>query len=339
MKKVPVFVGLDYHQDSVQVCVLDQAGQVLANRKCANDWREVARAGERCGKVVRAGIEACTGSANLADQLTAHAKWMVDVAHPGYVRRMRGNPDKTDYSDARMLADLQRVGYLPKVWLAPEEIRELRRLVRYRQQLADMRRNTKLRVSALLRDHRLGRGPGSRWTKPWRAWLKVQEFPEHSRWIIDKHVLRIGSLDEEIIDVEKRLEDLAAKDAMIQQLRTKPGIGPVTAWTIRAEIGRFDRFRSGKQLSRFCGLSPRNASSGARQADAGLIQAGNRQLRAVLMQAAHRLMRTEKRWADFACRLLDEGKPKCVVVTAVANRWMRWLYHQMITPAPAANAA
>ncbi len=32
MCSIPVFAGLDYHQDSVQVCVLDQDGNVLANR-------------------------------------------------------------------------------------------------------------------------------------------------------------------------------------------------------------------------------------------------------------------------------------------------------------------
>jgi len=32
MSSVPVFVGLDYHQDSVQVCVLDADGSRLANR-------------------------------------------------------------------------------------------------------------------------------------------------------------------------------------------------------------------------------------------------------------------------------------------------------------------
>ncbi len=106
-------------------------------------------------------------------------------------------------------------------------------------------------------------------------------------------------------------------------------VGPVTDWTIRAEIGRFDRFRNGKQLARFCGLSPRNASSGTRQADAGLIKAGNRQLRATLMEAAHRLIRFDPYWIDFANTLLSRGKPKCVVVAAVANRWMRWLFHQM----------
>ncbi len=37
MNTVAVFVGLDYHQDSVQVCVLDGQGKQLFNRGCRND--------------------------------------------------------------------------------------------------------------------------------------------------------------------------------------------------------------------------------------------------------------------------------------------------------------
>ena len=106
-----------------------------------------------------------------------------------------------------------------------------------------------------------------------------------------------------------------------------PAIGG--AHLLRAEVGRFDRFRSGKQLARFCGLSPRNASSGQRQADAGLIKAGNRQLRAVVIEAAHRLMRYAGRWRELGQKLRSAGKPGSVAAAAVANRWMRWLYHQM----------
>jgi hypothetical protein len=52
MSSVTVFVGLDYHQQSVQVCVLDHGGNVLSNRPCANDvnatrgWRR-SRSGVR----------------------------------------------------------------------------------------------------------------------------------------------------------------------------------------------------------------------------------------------------------------------------------------------------
>ncbi len=330
MERIPVFVGLDYHQSCVQVCVEDGSGTVLANRRCENDIAEIVAVAERCGEVVSAAIESCTGAADLADELVTRAGWSVDLAHPGFVSRMKQNPDKTDFSDAHLLADLERVGYLPKVWLAPQEVRELRRLVRYRQQLVDDRRNLKLRISALLRDQRVRCPQANPWTKPWKQWIRTtEEITEQSRWIIERQLLRLTRAVEAIAEVENHLSDLTAEDPLVQGLQTEPGIGPVSAWTIRAEIGRFDRFRTGKQLSRFCGLSPRNASSGARQADAGLIQTGNRQLRATLMEAAHRLMRYHPRWRGFARELLARGKPKCVVVAAVANRWMRWLFHQM----------
>ena len=96
----------------------------------------------------------------------------MDLVHPGYVARMKGSPDKTDFSDARMLADLERVGYLPRVWLSPAEVRELRRLVRYRQQLAGERRNAKLRIGALMRDNRVTPPEGvNPWTVAWVTWL------------------------------------------------------------------------------------------------------------------------------------------------------------------------
>lgn len=52
--------------------------------------------------------------ADLAQELVDRAGWRVELAHPGYVERMKRSPDKSDYSDSRMLADLTRVGYLPR---------------------------------------------------------------------------------------------------------------------------------------------------------------------------------------------------------------------------------
>lgn len=329
MTRITLFVGLDYHQSGVQVCVMDRMGKLLANRKCNNEWRAVAAIVMPYGGEVHAAIEACSGAADLADQLVQEAGWSVDLAHPGYVARIKQSPDKTDYGDAQLLADLERVGYLPRVWHAPEIIRELRRLVRYRQQLVARRRNAKLRVQALLRDHRLA-CPGVRpWTKCWMAWLhNMDQLPDHSRWILERHLVELRSVLEQIRDVEKRLEKTISGDKLVGDLLKVRGIGLVTAVTLRAEIGRFDRFRSGKQLARFCGVSPRNASSGTRQADAGLVKAGNPELRRVLTEAAHRLMRQDDRWLAMSHRLQQQGKRKCVIVAAVANRWVRSLYHQ-----------
>ena len=266
MTIVKVFVGLDYHDDFVQVCVMNLKGKILINRPVTNDWHAIAAAVKKVGRVSSAAIEACNGAAHLADELIHRGGWPLHLSHPGYVARLKQSPDKSDFSDAQLLADLARVGYIPMVWLAPPEVRELRRLVRFRQQLVDERRDIKLRVSALLREHRPPPPACNSWTRAWRRWLEALQLPEQSRWIIQQHLRRFQNTTRDIDEVESRLAKLAEQDRLIQFLLTLPGIGLATAVTLRAEIGRFDRFHNGKQLSRFCGLSPRNASSGNRQA-------------------------------------------------------------------------
>lgn len=338
MASVRVFVGLDYHQEFVQVCVMDGQGRQLGNRECANDWQVISSYVACFGNRVQAAIESCAGAADLCDELLTRAGWSVDLAHPGFVARMKQNPDKTDFQDAHLLADLERVGYLPRVWLAPQPVRELRQLVRYRQQLVQQRRSTKLRMRALLREQRCAAPPEvNAWTCAWKTWLeKEADLSVQGRWVMSKHVQELDRLAQAIQEVEKRLAEATADDPEVARLQELRGIGPVTAWTLRAEIGRFDRFRSGKQLSRFCGLSPRNASSGSRQADAGLIRAANPQLRAVLIEAAHRLARLDEKWRALALRLRSAGKPGSVAAAAVANRWVRWVFHQMQPTATAA---
>jgi hypothetical protein len=99
--KPQVFVGLDYHQHQVQVCVLDAAGKVLMNYTAPNEWRAITQVADRCGGVQRAAIEACCGAADLAEQLVEYAGWSVQLAHAGYVARLKRSPDKTDFGDAR----------------------------------------------------------------------------------------------------------------------------------------------------------------------------------------------------------------------------------------------
>ncbi|MCG3125391.1 MAG: hypothetical protein CHACPFDD_00210 [Phycisphaerae bacterium] len=324
-----VHVGLDYSTAFVQVCVLDSAGRVLANARCANSWRALDALVRRWGRFIRGGIEACTGAANLTDELVQQAGWSLDLAHPGYVQRMKQSPDKTDFSDARMLADLVRVGYLPRVWLAPEAIRELRRLVRRRQDLVERRRALKLQVSAWLRDLRIVEPAVTRWTKTWRRWLKQVPLPAQTRWVVNSVQAELVQVEKWVAAVERRLAAATRRDPMVNWLSAQRGLGLVTACVLRAEIGDARRFRTGKQLAHFCGLSPRNASSGTRQADAGLIQAGSRYLRATLMETAHRLRRLDPRWMQFAQALEARGKKRCVAVAAVANRWIRGLFHAL----------
>src|SRR5689334_3345019 len=165
MATVPVYVGLDYHTRSVQVCAVSEAGEILINRRCGNSVAEIAGTLPAGMSVARAAIESCCGAMDLAEGLRGGAGWAVTLAHAGYVNRMKHNPDKSDYSDARMLAELSRAGFVPPVWPAPPWVRELRMLVRLRADLVSRARAIKTRILGVLRAQRVAEPerPG-RWT-------------------------------------------------------------------------------------------------------------------------------------------------------------------------------
>ena len=331
MSSLSVNVGLDYHQNSIQACALRSDGVVLTNRRVGSSVAEVVSAVGGHGPVQAVAIESCGGAAEFGEALRAETGWAVQLAHPGYVNRMKLNPDKSDYGDARILADLSRAGYVPEVWLAPREIRELRTLVRRRQQCVNDRKATKLRLLALLRVRRI-KAPkevGGTWSQRWLSWLDEVEMSENDRWAIEEMRSDLEHWSERIVRSERRLTQVTRNDPVVARLMMLPGIGRVTAWVMRAEIADFGRFGCGKQLARFCGTTPRNCSSGERVADSGLIRAGAADLKMVIFQAAHRLLRQHARWSAFGAKLKRAGKPKNVIVAAVANRWIRSLFHDM----------
>lgn len=327
-----LYVGLDYHSDSIRVCVLDEHGQMLLNRSVGNEVGMVVGAVRNLnGIVMGVALEACSGTADFATDLINATEWTVKLAHAGAVQRLKQGLDKTDHGDAWHLADLLRVNYLPVVWLADEETRQLRRLARYRQALAAEIKKVRLRIRALLKEERVVENCScNSWTKTWLEWVRTVELGEHSQWILGRELDRLAEMVKNLKEVDEKLAAATAGDPVIEKLMSLPGVGLVTAFLLRAVIGRFDRFRNGKHLSNYCSVSPRNASSGKRQSDAGLISNGHEDLRAALIQLAKRLPRLDPRWKELHTNL-RKTKGANVASAALANRWVRWLHHQMIS--------
>ena len=333
MFNLPVFVGIDYHTHTIQVCVMDTQRKILANQSVANDPEAVFRIVAPFGNNISAAIEASTGAANFAETLITTYHWHVELAHAGYVARMKQTPDKSDWTDAKLLADLTRAGYIPRVWLAPQYIRELRDLVRHRHGLVEQRKQVKLRLRALLRQHRIEL-PDSPWTIKGKKWLldKDNIAMPTLRFLLQDHYDTIEFFDKKIASVTEQMQLTVADDSVVKQLLRQPGVGVITAITLRALVGHFDRFRTGKQLAHFCAVCPRNDSSAGKTTTGGLIKAGDELLRQVLVEAAHRLIRYDEHWKAMADRLRAKGKKACVIVAAVANRWIRKLFRQMSRP-------
>ncbi len=324
---VALFVGLDYSQAAGQACTLDPAGQVLCNSRRPDDAGRIDQLARRFGAAQGAALEACAGAAGLARELADRSGRPMHLGHPGFVSRMKQPPDKTDFSDARALAGRERVGHLPRVWVAPKPLRGLRTLARDLRQLVAQRRNLKPQIGALLREHRPRCGH-RRWTAAWRLRVEHQApLPGQARWVLAQRLRRLGWVAAQVKAVGRRPEEVAQGDGTVRWLRTIKGLGPVTARAARAEVGRFGRFRSSKQLASPCGLSPCSRSPGDKEADAGLIRAADPELRRAFIEAAWVLIRCQPRRRQRAARLRARGKPSAAATAAVADRFARRLYH------------
>ncbi len=93
---VPLFVGLDFSQ---------HAAQAPCNARCPGAAR-IRQLVQRFGAAQGAALEACAGAADLSRELAGRFGRPMHPGHPGSVSRMKQPPDKSDFGDARALADL-----------------------------------------------------------------------------------------------------------------------------------------------------------------------------------------------------------------------------------------
>ena len=167
---------------------------------------------------------------------------------------------KTDARDATNLADLLRMGRLPEAWITPPEIRDLRELTRYRQKLVGLRTSCKDQVHAVLAKLGIAVACSDLFGAWGSAWLDGLRLPQPYAGKVTSLRQLIGELDTEITMLSEVIADLLAGIGyrVIQQL---PGIGPVLAAMIIAEIGDVTRFRTAGQLASWAGLTPKHRES------------------------------------------------------------------------------
>ena len=68
MSNLAVCVGLDYHKDSIQVCVVNANEDVLGNRRVVNDVIAVIGYAEGFAQVERAVVKSCPRVADFAEE-------------------------------------------------------------------------------------------------------------------------------------------------------------------------------------------------------------------------------------------------------------------------------
>ena len=95
----------------------------------------------------------------------------------------------------------------------------------------------------------------------------------------------------EIAAVDKRIHAWHRSCEESRRLEEIPGIGPIVATALVAEIGDWKQFRSGRNLAAWIGLVPKQHSTGGKEKLGSITKQGNRYLRWLLVTGAMAVIR------------------------------------------------
>src|SRR5512143_2924932 len=249
--------------------------------------------------------------------------WLVNAKD---VKHLPGRP-KTDKLDAVWLCKVAERQMIRPSFVPPAPIRELRDLTRYRVDLLGERGREKNRVEKLLEDSGIklsvvasdifgvsGRAmmdalvAGERdptvlanlaRTRMRAKLADLREaftgrFDDHHAFLLARMLAHIDALDADIAAVDVRIEELIVPFAdAVTRLDAIPGIGPVAAQTIIAEIGvDMTRFPTAAHLASWAKFSPIISESAGRKKGKNSTGHGNRYLARALGEAVAGAART-----------------------------------------------
>jgi transposase len=232
------YIGIDLHQAFFQACAVTPTGARVWEERFPRTDAGVSALLARCDPHTAVAVEASTPTWHFADAIQG-AVGDVRIVDPGKTKLKAGYAAKTDRLDARRLADALRRESVVGIYYPPVAIRELRELCRYRHALVQVRTAVINRLRAgLLRQGVVDRRRLARTISD--AWLETVTLPPRAAESVAglRRVLTV--IRAEGRHADREVLAAAALDPVAMALQQIPGIGPVLALLMRAEIGRHD---------------------------------------------------------------------------------------------------
>ncbi len=272
----------------------------LMERERVADGHAVQRRIEHAPGAIRAALADCEKGTVVAVEAMGSWYWIVDeieqaglvpvLVHPRKAKLMMGMINKSDSLDTHGINRLQRAKTLPKVWIPPANLRDLREVTRTRMVLTHHRTQIKNRLLSTLGKYGLvvegvSDAFGAAGREQWPDLLA--KLPEQTRWCCNLLWKQLELSDEQVAQQEQRLQTLVEVTPAIEVERTLPGVGLILASVIVLELGDVSRFPSADRLASYAGTTPRVHSSGGKTRYGQLRPDVNRYLKWAFLEAGN----------------------------------------------------
>jgi transposase len=315
-----IFVGMDVHSKSTTFCLLDPS--LPEDRRCR--WVTVPTTAVDFAKV----LEPLGGECRVAFEVGCQAQWVrrsvaplaaeVQVANASRIPWLFRDGRKNDRLDAQKLATLLCLNQLPRVHLPSAEVSAWRSLIQHRRSLVSRRTMVKNRIRSLLRSEMVQSPWRSCWTVRGVRWLGQLVLGEVKSQILANYLDELASVSAQILQVESRLDAMAAKEPKVALLRTVPGIGPRTAEAVVAFADDIHRFRKARQFASYFGMTPTEDTSAGCVRYGHISKHGPGVVRWVLVEAVYQVIRRVPALRAFRDRVergRKDRRKKAIVAT------------------------
>ena len=243
------------------------------------------------------------------------------VVHPGSIEVESNNFKKTDKRDSKKIAIQLSAGRLHCVFIPTVEAENRRYISRLREAFVKQRTRTSTQLKSLLNVN--GLIPHDKSPKISKKFLKellAIELNKNLHYCLQQLADTWLYFNTKIGEVEKNLSVLTPDEQeLYNDYRKIIGFGPKIARILVQEIGNTMQFSNEEKLFAFCGLTPREHSSGEHKRLGHITRQGNPILRKVLVQAAWVAVRKDPYFSEYH-KQLSARKGTCRAIVAVARK-------------------
>jgi transposase len=281
-----------------------------------------------------------TEASRVVLEIGSQAGWVVDMVRSLGIEvqvantndrawMWKENRHKNDRLDALRLAELSVLGRLPQVHIPTLEVRQWRSFIAYRHTLVERRTQIKNNIRAIFdRQGLILPASGKGWTRQGLSLIRqevkdLQGCGQNELWrgIVAIELTQLEAVQRLIGEVENKLDTLAAEDKRVQILQSTAGVGPRLAEAVVAYIDDPKRFKSGKQVGSYIGLTPRRFQSGSIDRQGCISGWGNKLLRTLLVEVSWVGLRYNTWMRTTYERLMRDSKArKKIAIVALARK-------------------
>ena len=323
-------IGLDIAKSVFQVHGVDAGGAVVIRKRVRRvKVLELFAALPSC----LIGIEACP-SAHYWSRRLQELGHTVRLMPPNYVKAYLKR-SKNDANDAAAICEAVTRPSMRFVPTKSEQQQSALMLHRSRQLLVRQRTMLSNAIRGHLAELGIVSAKGRKGTAELLEIIANQEddrVPAAARLSLNVLAGQYAAITTEIGNIEKYIHAWHRSCEESRRLEEIPGVGPIVATALVAEVGDWTAFSSGRSLAAWIGLVPRQHSTGGKERLGRISKQGNRHLRWLLVAGAMAVIRyarqhgTKRLWL---ARLMGR-RPTKVAAVALANKIARMAWAMMV---------